>query len=450
MENIKNKLTSTLSYTATNGGYLKITQNDKELAQIYVPPPFFKDKYSDTINESYDDFNDFSGNFYSIYIWSALGDITYSIKLEDKKNEKGYYDFLTDLNIEYIDAASVSFKLPSNPITITIPKSVYLPAVINIVNETKSHTGYDEYIFDFKNVQWMTPFSQLYLSNNIYNFIKETKAKVTFINHEHQSYLAHMGFFESCGISYGKKPNEASGNNTYLPIRKINIEKLKQEAIDNFEHVGEVITNHADALAKMLTQNENEDIQKTLQFSIREIMRNVIEHSNAKNIVYCAQYWPSKHQVEIAILDEGVGLAKSLSNNPHISITSDSDAVKFSLMPGISGKMFEGVKKRKDDFWQNSGYGLYMTNRICRNGGNFFICSGTCGMLLTPTNKKYFDTNFQGTAVRLFIDTSKLSSVATMLGQFRDEGITFAKRHPIANLTPSEASTMLSNDFENI
>ncbi|WP_159570407.1 hypothetical protein [Sulfurimonas sp. CVO] len=33
----------------------------------------------------------------------------------------------------------------------------------------------------------------------------------------------------------------------------------------------------------------------------------------------------------------------------------------MALLPGISGKMYKGVKERKHDEWQNSGFGYNAT-----------------------------------------------------------------------------------------
>jgi hypothetical protein len=40
-----------------------------------------------------------------------------------------------------------------------------------------------------------------------------------------------MGFFHSIHEVYGKKPGEANGSLTYMPISKLNVKKLRMDSI---------------------------------------------------------------------------------------------------------------------------------------------------------------------------------------------------------------------------
>ena len=114
-------------------------------------------------------------------------------------------------------------------------------------------------------------------------------------------------------------------------------------------------------------------------------------------------------------------------------------------MPGISGNPHAG---RGNDQWNNSGYGLYMTSRICRNGGSFLLCSGGTGIELSQEGKHTFDSDFQGTAIRLVIDTANLSALRERLQQFAAQGRVAAAQIAGANVNvASTASQMLTRDF---
>jgi hypothetical protein len=180
------------------------------------------------------------------------------------------------------------------------------------------------------------------------------------------------------------------------------------------------------------------------------MMRNVVEHSNAPHIWLCAQYWPAKGKVEVAILDMGIGLRASLAHNPHLDASDDKRALNYALMPAVSGKAFKGSRQRQKGPWANSGFGLYMVNRICRNGGNFFVASGDAGMLLTSSaNKRYFTSRFQGTAIRMVIRTNEIKNLREALAVYRNEGYKIQLRYKeIVNIDPSSASLMLSEDFD--
>ncbi|MCU1152204.1 sensor histidine kinase [Stenotrophomonas maltophilia] len=267
-------------------------------------------------------------------------------------------------------------------------------------------------------------------------------------NHAESTYAAHMGFFQAFGLEHGNRPGEAQGSGNYLPLTYLNVEEIRQQAAQSYEPVGEFLDRESGRLAHVLTRLHEGQLVDTLTYSLREILRNAVEHSQSEKLAYCAQYWPTRHRVEIAVLDTGMGVRASLAANPYIEVDSDRTALQLSLMPSISGKMYRGVRRRPGDHWQNSGYGLYMTSRLCRNGGSFFIASGQSGVLLTPGQKTDFACNLPGTALRLVMDTNLTLSLQDRLGQFRSEGYAVAQRFSGEHaISPSSASTMLARDF---
>lgn len=157
-------------------------------------------------------------------------------------------------------------------------------------------------------------------------------------------------------------------------------------------------------LARKLTQQSDGMLVKTLSYSFCEMIRNVIEHSRSPDFWYCAQYWPSRGEAEIALIDSGIGLRTSLSDNPHLRpyLVDDRIVIKYALMPGISGKMYPGKRSDPYDAWENSGFGLYMNYRICNEGGSFFIASGNTGLYREKNaDNQYYDYVLPGVALRL-------------------------------------------------
>jgi anti-sigma regulatory factor (Ser/Thr protein kinase) len=306
----------------------------------------------------------------------------------------------------------------------------------------------DEYIFDFGNKRRFPPFSMLFLASVLRSFRDaRPDARRGAVNHENHGYAAHLGFFKSFGLNHGNSPGAAIGSERYIPISEYSVAEIKSEASDNFQETGDVIEKKATELAEILTQQEAGVLQDTLTYSIREIIRNVVEHSEADTVFVCAQYWPQLEQVEVGIVDNGIGIHAALTQNPaHEGLTED-EALELALMPGISGNPFAGKGR---DVWNNSGYGLYMTSRICRNGGNFLICSGGHGIDLTHEHgKQEIKTDFQGTAIRLFINTKNMKNLTERLAEFREQGRETARFLKGANDgIASKASQMLRRDFE--
>lgn len=335
-------------------------------------------------------------------------------------------------------------------VEVKVPQNLSLTNALNFCNRLWDLNEADHYDFDFKNLGLVEPFTMAYVANELKRY-RNSKPGCNFTasNYKYKSYPAHMGFFKAFGLDFGNSPGEAPGSSTYIPLTIIEVSDLQNEAANMFSHVGDIIENKTAEIAKVLTRQEDGDLVDTLTFSIREIMRNVVEHSQSDIIEYCAQYWPSRSLVEVAILDTGRGIKKGLSNNPFLDINTERDALHLALLPGVSGKMYKGVKKREHDNWQNSGFGLYMTSRICRNGGNFFIVSNDKSLYLTSDQKEDRECNYHGTALRLRIDTRSITTYKKMLENYRTEGYESAKRFSKDNaIEPSVASTMLAKDFK--
>ncbi len=332
--------------------------------------------------------------------------------------------------------------------TIYVPKSLDLTSALAFSNHIHDLPNFDEYVFDFKGLEWVEPFSLLYLSSEIQLFREKNSTKIfKAINHQTQTYAGHMGFFKSFGCDFGSAPGQ-TGNSNYIPISIYNCEKLRKDAAKNYEQVGQFIENRASEATKLLTRTNNGEIYDALTFSIREIIRNVIEHSASQRFGFCAQYWPTKNKVELSVLDRGVGIKTGLSNNPHLNIQNDQEALSLSLMPGVSGKAYKGSRQPDDGYWTNTGFGLYMTSRLCREGGSFFIASGKTSLLLSENNKENFNAPFNGTALRLILKTNRISSLSEMLSKYRKDASKFNSSLGKNNISASAASMMLSKDFK--
>lgn len=291
----------------------------------------------------------------------------------------------------------------------------------------------------------------VYVAKFIRDFNRKNKnTKVRCRGHKDKDYAANMAFFRAFGLKHGREPNCVQGNDRFVPFTILRTQTIADEATKEWEAEQEVIERRSEHLAKILSQQENGNLVDALTFSIREIMRNVVEHSYSKSIEYCAQYWPYYSKVEIAIIDNGVGLKSSLSANPHVEITSHSDAIQQALIPAISSKNYEGAIIDTNDPWHNSGFGLYMINRICRLGGSFVICSGDHGVKLDENGKEHIELphNCNGTAVRMVLNTNRLTALSKMLAKFREDGYAIAKQiKGIGMYEASSASQMLSRDF---
>ena len=304
---------------------------------------------------------------------------------------------------------------------IIIPSHLIFNETLMFIDSFKNLRLDRNYVFNFKNLKRIDPFSLLCLSSEIQLF-KHNNPNSIFSakNYEHRTYEAHMGFFQSFGLKYGKLPGEAINNNNYIPITLFDVQSIKNNARDLSIHPGEYLTNRAEEISEILTRGNNEVLKDVLTYCIREIFRNIVEHSKSSMFGFCAQYLPSINKVIFAVLDRGIGINEAISQNPKLKIEDDLNAIYESLKPGVSGKVYAGQKNKPKGDWVNSGYGLFMTSNICKKGGSFFIASNSKGILQTLKSTKEFDINIKGTGLILTIDTTQISNLKTMLEELRN------------------------------
>ena len=323
--------------------------------------------------------------------------------------------------------------------TIKVPSSLIFESSIEFAKELRKVQPCDEILFDFKNLNRIDPFSLLFVSSEIQrcrHYLEDVKFKA--INFEHCTYAAHMGFFQAFGLKHGKMPGEAKGGPTYIPIKIYDTDLIRQEAKNLMINPAELLESEAKKIADVLTRHDNGNTNSVLTYCIREIFRNVIEHSQAEQFGFCAQYRPSLNRVSFAIIDRGIGLKESLKNNPNLTLFDDKEAIRPSLKPAVSGKVYAGQKRKPKGEWANSGYGLFMTSNICKKGGGFYIASGSTGYYLSEKNEKYLETPFEGTAVNLAINTTRIGELNAMLQEIDDTAINSKSK-------PSKSSLGLMN-----
>ena len=286
-------------------------------------------------------------------------------------------------------------------------------------------------VFDFSKVHNCDPFPMLVVSSSIRQRRNESDVKKCVAKNCNNSYAEHMRFYTAIGIKHGKGFDENYGNQRYLPITKLDIKELREQGATNLERIQEVIVSKSNLMANVLSQG-NSSYKKWLSYALTEIMRNIPEHSNAKEIWYCAQYWPSYDLVELAILDEGIGIRESLLSNIAYEslISKDKDALKYALKPGISRTFVPGKSNSSMDEWANSGYGLYMVSRTCAAlGGSFIILSGDAAMKVDEDGIKEYPQNcyLKGTAIQIRVRLSQMVKYEDVVQKILSEGEKEAK-----------------------
>ncbi len=264
-----------------------------------------------------------------------------------------------------------------------------------------------------------------------------------------------MAFFSTLGTgvlggSNSPRPNAVEPQSeSFLPITTLTTADFKQKNGRGLVELNEAIDHEAQILTRTLTHLGSGYIFDVVQYSLREIMRNVFEHSGSLNLHYCAQYWPSTKTVELIISDCGMGIYNSLVLNPSFKNLAPRDALHFACLPGVSGNAEAMRERASPNPWRNSGYGLYMTSRLCRNDGDFLVISSDKALSLNHSGKSDFSIqNLRGTLIRLHLKLHEVETLRSALARYTVEGKTISEDIRGAKvLEASAASQMLRRDF---
>ena len=331
---------------------------------------------------------------------------------------------------------------------IDFPQKTDLETLFEFAIELDRFSQHDRLIIDMPKKVFCGPFAMLFIASKIAHLRQScTNLELIFNNWEEHDYLSYMGFFHMCGFDHGNELSANWGNQRHLPITKLNVNSLAEKETDRYEEMQDLLQRHVDKISLVLARDagENSALYDVLTYSVREVFRNVFEHGGIKDLYYCAQYWPKSNKVEFSVSDYGIGIRKGLGTNPNFRFKTDKEALEYAMLPGVSGKTHQ---PRLSENWFNSGYGLYMTSRLARNGGNFVICSGDSAICMTPKTKTNFITSFKGSILRVNLNVEAIGNVQQRLSEFRDEGKEIAAEiKGSGNRPPSAMSLLLRRDY---
>lgn len=182
-------------------------------------------------------------------------------------------------------------------------------------------------------------------------------------------YLDRMGLFRFLGIDSGMRVSEHDPSGRFVPLTQIRT----SEELGNF--LTEIIP---------LLHLEPAHAQP-IRYVISELVRNVIEHADSPvGALVCAQYYPTQERMRLGIADIGIGIKRSINRSYEAS--TDLEAIKLALMPGITG-----TTRREGGSEFNAGAGLFFTKSIAHVGRDFFMLysgSGFYKLLLRDINKQ--------------------------------------------------------------
>lgn len=150
-------------------------------------------------------------------------------------------------------------------------------------------------------------------------------------------------------------------------------------------------------------------------FTLNEIAQNVVDHaSSAGGAVAIAETEFGGVELEVAIVDRGMGVRTSLAANPaYRELSSDLEALRTALRAGVTGRIDK-----------LGGLGLFFTRILLQaNGGVLVVRSGTARLATGAAYAEEFDlVEMKGTLVTLRFRTDRpfsLEPLSRLAGESR-------------------------------
>lgn len=86
------------SLPSGSGGYIYISVDGEELATVSVPSPAYEDRYSDSVVENGDAFDDEEGNHYDVSIFSSNVGVDWVVSVSTDNSDSNIQD---RIQVEY-------------------------------------------------------------------------------------------------------------------------------------------------------------------------------------------------------------------------------------------------------------------------------------------------------------------------------------------------------------
>ena len=160
-------------------------------------------------------------------------------------------------------------------------------------------------------------------------------------------------------------------------------------------------------------------ILQALSYCFYEVLDNVLTHSGKICGTVLMRYIPDRSMIQVLVADDGIGIKKSLSENPEYELISEQDAVSAC----IKDKVTDG---------KGMGFGLYSTARLIKNAGIILNIHSGNSMMSYDGERTTISTEsfWQGTIVYFELHSDKeidpnevVDNRTDCAGEFNDDFI---------------------------
>lgn len=265
---------------------------------------------------------------------------------------------------------------------------------IKAVYQATRKAGYDELTLDFSQVTKVFPNACVPICAAIDHYIRNG---IRFKVQNLPSFLA---------ITHMIEPFEVTSEN----LRTAMDPTSRVWVISNEQGVSSLLDNYVYALSQKIECMTG--VIEAFEWSLNEVMDNVLQHSVISRGFVMVQVHPDAHRIAICVADAGIGIYNSLLSSVHRP-TSVVDAITLSVKEGVTRDTSIG-----------QGNGLWgLLEIVSANRGSLTLTSGPGSVFYRPNSKvqtfdnlPFLDRRFQGTIVDFQLHTTTPIDLPKALG----------------------------------
>lgn len=294
------------------------------------------------------------------------------------------------------------------PYHVFIPSRVWesqLPRLLVLLNQAEGHPAV---VIDIAAVKFLAPAAIVAILARWHRWKREG-IRVSLVgveSCENLAYLQRIDFLTHLGV---KIPENFTRHNTagrFVPVQSLNF------ASGDVDKIASEISR-----CTLPGVDFEDDVFRLIQYAAGELLSNAKYHSGGRAFV-CAQFFPTRSQVHIAVADDGMGIRRSFMNTSRESEADTPDAaIRLALQPQVSSAL---LRPNPNPYagQNHRGVGLSITRILAKE---------SCGQLSIASEDGWFDevhgteqtrprqpVFFPGTLVAVSLHRDQIADYAAM------------------------------------
>ena len=295
-----------------------------------------------------------------------------------------------------------------SPYVIRIPSWIaeeQLPQLLALLNRGNGHAAI---LIDIAAVKFLTPAAIVSILARCSRWKKEGMA-ISLIGAEsceNLGYLQRIDFLKHLGIEIPEQFIRRNAAGRFVPVQTLNF------ASGDVDRIASEISR-----CTLPDADPEDDVYRMLQYAAGELLSNAKYHSGGRAFV-CAQFFPARNQVRIAVADDGMGIRGSFLNTSRESEADTPDAaIRLALQPQVSCAL---LRPNPNPYagCNHRGVGLTVTRTLAKESLGQITIASESGWFDEVNGNEQSRINqpgfFPGTLVAVSLHRDQIADYAAM------------------------------------